>query len=53
MTAETILIKRGHTDNIKEEAVKIARLYEGNVKIQVDVDQQSNSAVVQITEYGM
>jgi hypothetical protein len=53
MTAETILIKRGHTDNLKAEALKIASLYEGNVQIQIDVKQDDSVALVRITEYGL
>ncbi len=53
MTAATILIKKGHTDNLKQEALKIASLYEGRIQIQIDVNRGDEEALVRITEYGL
>ena len=54
MTAATILItKKGHVDNMKEEALKIAEVYDGNVQIQIDVKKKDGVAIARITEYNI
>jgi hypothetical protein len=53
MTAATILMKKGHTENIKQEALRIASLYEGRIQIQIDVNRGGCEALVRITEYGL
>ena len=54
MSAATILLnKRGFAENLKEEALKLAGLYEGNVQIQIDVKRDDGVALVRITEYGL
>lgn len=54
MSAATMLMgKRGYAENIKEEALKLASLYDGNVQIQIDVKRDDGVALVRITEYGL
>lgn len=54
MSAATMLLhKRGRTENLKEEALKIARLYDGNLQIQIDIKRDDGVALVRITEYGL
>ena len=52
-SATMTLSKRGHTLNIKDEALKLAELYDGNLQIQIDVKRDDGVAVVRITEYGL
>ena len=53
MTAATLLIKRGRTENLKEEALALAQMYAGNVQIQIDVKRDSDIALMRITEYNV
>lgn len=53
MTAATILIKKGFTENIKAEALQLAALYEGNIQIQIDIKRDSGIALVRVTEYNV
>jgi len=53
MTAETILIKRGLTDNLKAEALELAKMYGSNIQIQIDIKRDSEIALVRITEYNV
>ena len=54
MSAATMMLnKRGYAENIKEEALKLAQLYDGNVQIQIDVKRDDGVAVVRVTEYGL
>ena len=53
MTAETILIKRGLTDNLKSEALELAKMYGSNIQIQIDIKRDSEIALVRITEYNV
>ena len=53
MTAATVLVKRGLTADLKEQALELAKLYSGNVQIQIDIKQDSNTALMRITEYNI
>ena len=53
MTAATLLVKRGHTENIKEEALKLAQNYAGNIQILIDIKRDSDIALMRITEYNV
>ena len=53
MTAATMLIKHGLTDNIKEEALKLAEMYEGNVKIEINVNAGNDIVKINIMEYNI
>ena len=53
MTAATLLIKQDHTETLKDEALELARMYGGNVQIQIDVKRGSDIALMRITEYGV
>ena len=53
MTAQTFLIKRGLTDNLKAEALDLAKMYGSNIQIQIDVKENSGVALVRVTEYNI
>jgi len=53
MTAETILVKKGIADNLKEEALSLAQMYGSNIQIQIDIKRDSDVALVRITEYNV
>ena len=53
MTAATILIKKGFTDNLKIDALRIAEMYTGNIQIQIDIKRDSDVALMRITEYNV
>ena len=53
MTAATLLIKRGHAENIKDEALAIAQMYGSNIQIQIDVKKNGDVALMRITEYNV
>ena len=54
MTAATILInKRGFAENMKEEALKLAESYSGNIQIQIDVKKNGGVAIMRVTEYNV
>jgi len=53
MTAETILVKRGISQNLKDEALELAKMYSGNIQIQIDVKRDNETALVRITEYNV
>ena len=52
-TAQTILIKKGTVENLKEEALQLAQLYGSNIQIQIDIKRDSDIALVRITEYNV
>lgn len=53
MTAATMLIKKGLTENLKSEALELAKMYGSNIQIQIDIKQDSEIALVRITEYNV
>ena len=53
MTAATILIKKGFTDNLKTDALRISEMYAGNIQIQIDIKRDSDVALMRITEYNV
>ncbi len=53
MTAETILVKKGIAENLKEEALNLAQMYGSNIQIQIDIKRDSDIALVRITEYNV
>jgi hypothetical protein len=54
MTAATILIKRGLVENIKDEAMKIAKMYEGeNLRIEINIDKDHDLVKLNIAEYNL
>ena len=53
MTAETILVKKGIAENLKEEALNLAQLYGSNIQIQIDIKADADIALVRITEYNI
>jgi len=53
MTAETVVIKKGVVENLKAEALELARLYDSNVQIQIDIKLGSDIASLRITEYNV
>ncbi len=53
MTSETILVKKGIAENLKEEALHLAQLYGSNIQIQIDIKRDSDIALVRITEYNV
>lgn len=52
-TAMTILVKKGHTESLKAEALELAELYSGNIQIQIDIQQETGIAKMRITEYNL
>ena len=52
-TAETILVKRGIAENLKEEALELAHMYGSNIQIQIDIKCDSDVALMRITEYNV
>ena len=53
MTAATILIKRGLVENIKDEAMKIAKMYEGDLRIEINIDKDHDLVKLNIAEYNL
>jgi hypothetical protein len=53
MTAATILIKRGLVENIKDEAMKISKMYEGDLKIEINIDKDHDLVKLNIAEYNL
>lgn len=54
MTAATILInKHGYANNMKEDALKLSEMYDGNIQIQIDVKKKDGIAIMRITEYNI
>ena len=53
MTAATLLIKRGHAENLKEEALALAQMYGSNIQIQIDIKRDGETALMRITEYNV
>ena len=50
-TSLTILVKKGHTENLKAEALELAEMYSNNIQIQIDIQQETGVAKMRITEY--
>ena len=53
MTATTFIVGHELAENIKNEALELAEIYEGNVQIQIDVKKDSGLAIMKITEYNV
>ncbi len=53
MTATTYIISQGIVENMKTEALKIAELYEGSIKIEINTNKQNGLAKINITEYNL
>lgn len=53
MTAATMLIKKGVADNLKADALGLAKLYGSNIQIQIDIKRDSDIALLRITEYNV
>ena len=54
MSAATILVtKHGHAENIKEEALRLSEMYDGNIQIQIDVKRKDGVAIMRVTEYNL
>ena len=53
MTAATMLVKHGLTDNLKEEALRLAEMYEGNVKIELNINATNDIVKMNIIEYNI
>ena len=54
MTAATVLInKKGFSENMKEEALKLSESYSGNIQIQIDVKKNGGVAIMRVTEYNI
>lgn len=53
MTAATILVKKGLAEDMKAEALELAKLYGGNIQIQIDIKRDSDTALMRITEYNV
>lgn len=53
MTAATLLIKKGHAENLKDEALALAQMYGANIQIQIDIKRDSDIALMRITEYNV
>ena len=53
MTAATMLIKHGLTDNLKVEALKLAEMYEGNVKIELNINAANDIVKMNIIEFNI
>ncbi len=53
MTAATFLVKKGTVDNLKTEALDLAKMYGSNIQIQIDIKRDSDIALVRITEYNV
>ena len=53
MTAATVLVKRGLSSDIKEQALELAKLYGSNIQIQIDIKRDSDIALMRITEYNV
>lgn len=53
MTAETLLIKKGISDNLKQEALRLAEMYGSNIQIQIDIKHDGDTALMRITEYNV
>jgi len=53
MTAATMLIKHGLIDNIKEEALNLAEMYEGNLKIEINVNAENDIVKINIMEFNI
>ena len=52
-SAETFIVKHGIVENLKAEALELAKLYSGNLQVQVDIKQDSGVALLRITEYNV
>ena len=52
-TATTILVKKGITESLKEEALQLAEMYSSNIQIQIDIKQEDGIALMRITEYNV
>jgi hypothetical protein len=50
-TAMTILVKKGLTESLKDEALRLADMYSSNIQIQIDIRQEDGIAKMRITEY--
>ena len=53
MTAATMLIKHGLTDNLNTEALKLAEMYEGNVKIELNINAANDIVKMNIIEFNI
>jgi len=53
ITAATYIISQGIVENMKMEALKIAELYEGSIKIEINTSKGQELAKVNITEYNL
>ena len=53
MTAATLLVKKGLTENLKAEAIALSQMYGSNIQIQIDIKRDSEIALVRITEYNV
>ena len=52
-TAMTILVKKGHTESLKAEALELAAMYSSNIQIQIDIKRDDGIALMRITEYNI
>jgi len=53
MTAATLLVKKDLAESMKSGALELARMYGGNVQVQIDVKRDSDIALMRITEYNV
>ena len=53
MTAATVLVKRGLAEDLKGQALELAKLYGSNIQIQIDIKRDSDIALMRITEYNV
>ena len=52
-TALTYIEKHCIVSNMKEEALKIAELYTGNIKIEINTNSENGIAKISVTEYNL
>lgn len=52
-TALSVIETHGIVNNMREEALRIAAFYEGNIKIEINTNAENRIAKISVTEYNI
>lgn len=53
MTATTYIVSQGMLNNMKSEALELAKFYENNIKVEININKENGLVKLNITEYNI
>ena len=53
LTAATYITSKALVENLKQEAIELAKFYEGDIKIEINMSRKSDIVKLNVIEYNL